>query len=168
MKPKTDWDVVELKRRLSYDPETGCFFWIVGNRKNRTGERAGSVNPCGYRVINIKNRLHREHRLAWLFVYGTIPSEDIDHINQDKSDNRIANLRLACSALNKQNLGLRADNKSGVRGVSWSKEYSKWVASIQVNYKMRMLGRFVNKEDAIAARIEAQQKYHPFSNADAR
>lgn len=157
-----------IREFLSYDQETGIVSWAKTHKGMRAGRRAGTVNAQGYRRIAFGGVAYREHRIAWLLTYGSWPACDIDHINRRKDDNRISNLRLADSALNKQNLGIKANNTSGVTGVYWSNCDSIWKAQIQVNGKVIALGRYKQKDDAVLARQQAQMKYHPFSNPNAR
>ena len=108
---------------------------------------------------------HLAHRLAWLYVHGEWPAEEIDHLNRVRSDNRISNLRLATQAENKQNTSLRRDSTSGHKGVSWHKRDKKWVAEIKLHGKKHYLGYFNNINDAIAARKSEESRLHPFAAA---
>lgn len=119
---------------LDYNPQTGAFKW----KRRRT--QAGCVNTAGYLVIRIKKTLHYAHRLAWFLHYGTWPEREIDHINRDKSDNRISNLRLATSTQNKVNCGMRSHNTSGYKGVFWSKQKARWQARATRHKKQFHLG----------------------------
>ncbi|UOF79269.1 endonuclease [Caudoviricetes sp.] len=98
------------------------------------------------------------HRLAWVYMFEHEPVGDIDHINMVKSDNRLLNLREATRSQNKANEGLRSTNTSGFRGVS--KSNSKWAASIWMNGKQRVIGRYANKEDAAKAYDAMALKIH--------
>jgi len=101
------------------------------------------------------------HRLAWFYVYGVWPPDQVDHINLVKDDNRLSNLRLATASGNAINRGRRRDNKSGIKGVSWSKEMRKWTACIRIpGGPWKHLGRFSSKEDAAKAYADAAFKYH--------
>lgn len=95
-------------------------------------------------------------------MYGKWPAKQIDHINRDRLDNRIANLREATDAENRQNMGLSVTNKSGVTGVTWDKQRKKWFAKITHNYKQIPLGRFDNIKDAENAYVEAKKRLHTF------
>lgn len=88
----------ELKEYLHYDPLTGDFNWTIGKRGLKVNSKAGSMNDQGYVIIRINNIRYRAHRLAWLYVYGHFPINEIDHINGVRSDNRIENLRDAIAA----------------------------------------------------------------------
>lgn len=153
---------IRLKETLNYDPETGIFTWKETRRGLRIGDVAGCIAKHGYIVIRVDKRLYTAHRLAWLYVYGEWPSKNIDHINRNRSDNRISNLRSASQSENCQNTSLRSDNKSGHAGVYWCKNSQKWRAYIGVDGKRISLGYFHEKDDAIAAQSDAKTRYHPF------
>jgi hypothetical protein len=135
-----------LKQLLDYNPETGVFTWkhrSTGRVQWNTryaGKRAGWDRGHGYVAIAIDGAYYTGHRLAWLYVYGFWPTNQIDHINCARGDNRITNLREATNAQNKANARLRTTNKSGFKGVSWCKQQQKWVAHIMVNYRSKYLG----------------------------
>ena len=144
----------ELKELLDYDPKTGVFVW------RKTGKVAGSLRSDKYRRVKIQKKEYAEHRLVWLYVYGTMPPDQIDHINRNKVDNRLANLRLADNSLNNRNKGVRSDNTSGVKGVGWRIDLQKWEARIHTTKNTcRRLGSFINFDDAVAARREAERIY---------
>lgn len=143
---------------LSYDESTGIFRWAVKKTGRAVGkENAGATRPDGYIVINIDGRAFRAHRLAWLYVNGHWPEQTIDHINRDKSDNRIANLRLATKAENMAN----TENRSGkkITGVRFVTHANKYMARLGVNGKTVFLGYFLKEEDAQSAYRNAR-KYH--------
>ena len=143
-----------LKEVLDYSPSTGEFKWLKSGRRGWAGKTAGGYSR-GYRVIRVDDTLYFAHHLAWLYMYGVIP-DMIDHINRVKDDNRIANLRLSDKRLNSYNRGLQTNNTSGITGVSWSKNMSKWEAYIWKKQKKIKLGYFADFEDAVAARAEAE------------
>lgn len=146
-----------LRQLLDYDKDTGHFTWRapLANRI-RPGDKAGQRDGHGYRQITVCNTAYLAHRLAWLYMAGAWPPDQIDHINGDRSDNRIANLRLATSSENGCNVRVRTNNKSGVTGVHWYPRYEKWVAVIKSGGKAKNLGYFADKEDAIRARQSAE------------
>lgn len=137
--------VERLRSLLSYDPLTGIFSWMErpgSGSRVRIGDIAGTVKRNGYRGIGIGGRSYLAHRLAWLYVRGEWPESDVDHENLDKADNRFANLRLASVSQNAANTRAKADNSSGLKGVSWEKQTRKWKARIEVQGKETTLGRF--------------------------
>ena len=140
-----------LKQLLNYDPETGKFTWRVSVSTVRTGNTAGTTDPKGYVRIAIDRKVYAAHRLAWLYAHGSWPANEIDHINRQRSDNRICNLREADRSLNCHNSNIRKDNISGHRGVGWHKHQKKWRARISLSGQMKELGYFKDKESAIAA-----------------
>ena len=150
----------KLKEFLSYDKNTGLFIWKkFVNTNVIVGSVAGNVDKNGYIVITLKSKKYFAHRLAWLYEYGVMPIKSIDHINQIKTDNKICNLREVTHTENNQNRPIQKNNRTGFKGVFWSNRANKWTAQIQLNYKKIHLGYFINKEDAITARKEANIKY---------
>ena len=147
---------------LDYDPATGVFKWKwregVSKRINArfAGKVARSVDGKGYLQIRINKHLYRTHRLAWLYVHGEWPSEQIDHIDCDKLNNRIANLRLANNQENQRNSGLQKNNTTGIKGVRWCMNRGKFRAEITVDYRTINLGSFDTLSAAAAAREAAE------------
>ena len=149
----------KLKQALDYDKETGQFTWKVSTGKAAAGEVAGYTMKHGvnrYVQIGIGRKLYLAHRLAWFYVYGSWPQE-IDHINGNGIDNRWSNLREVNRTENARNMGLRTTSNSGAVGVSFDRVNNKWRATIRLNYKQVHLGRFATKDEAIAARLSAEQ-----------
>lgn len=145
---------------LHYDPATGVFTWKVRTSSRvKVGDVAGCPDGHGYLCIMVGSRLYRAHRLAWLYVYGNWPEDQIDHINRNRSDNRISNLRGVTNKQNLQNASKYSHNTSGHAGVSWYKRISKWQAKITHNQKDVHLGYFSVLEEAIAARKAAEKLY---------
>ena len=150
----------ELKSLLNYDPETGLFTWLKANtRRVKAGDIAGTKSEYGYIRIRIKDKTYRAHRLAWLYVYGVNPIL-IDHINMVRDDNRLVNLREADKSKNKLNMGKRSDNKSGFKGVSYSKQSNKWRAACSVNKKQVYLGLYETPEMAFDVYKSFAKKHH--------
>jgi hypothetical protein len=136
---------------LHYDPLTGEFRW-----KERRGvvfdKNAGSDRGDGYFSICVDGKRYLVHRLAWFYVHGLWPIHQIDHINGNPSDNRLANLREATNSQNQQNTGPRSSNsKSGHKCVYLHKS-GKWYARITVNNRTFTEGYFADKADAVEAR----------------
>lgn len=152
-----------LQKALKYERDTGAFVWLTNGRGRfrRAGAEAGTINRWGYRAICCDGKYLLAHRLAWLYVYGEWPKNEIDHINGNRSDNRIENLRDVPRAINAQNIrSARVDSESKVLGVSWSKERHKWVATIVTNGKQKYLGSFSKIEDAKDAYLAAKRSSH--------
>lgn len=126
---------------------------------------AGSFGPNGYRQMKLDGRTYIEHRVAWFFVHGRWPTEQLDHINGVRHDNRIANLRECNRYQNQQNNALKRTNTSGVLGASFSKVTGKWVAQIWANRKHYYLGNYDTKEEAGAVYLEAKARLHGFQMA---
>ena len=150
-----------LKQLLSYDPETGVFTWASNRLPQRIGQRAGSEHNDGYRKIRLDGRDYLEHRLAWLYVHGAFPKFDTDHINGNRCDNRICNLRDVPRATNMHNeRKARANGSSGFLGVSWVESRKKWRAKITANGKKKTIGEFNTPEAAHHAYLEAKRVLH--------
>jgi len=165
-------DLQELKRRLSYDPASGELRWLprdrseFGHKRDYEAWRARYENKraftaktaSGYHVGRFDGVNIYAHRVAWVFHSGDWPDGEIDHINGDRTDNRIANLRAVTTALNAKNKRMDARNSSGVTGVYWHKSAKRWAVSIG----NKSLGCFVEFQDAVNARRaeEIAQGYH--------
>lgn len=151
--------VERLRQVLRFDDKTGEFFWTHRKtHKNKLGKQASIVRSHGYMSICIDSVYYYTHRLAWMYVYGEMP-KIIDHINGNKQDNRISNLRSVDQKTNVENvLKPRKHNKSGVLGALKSKD--KFQSRIRVDGKYIYLGRFDSKDDAHEAYLQAKRKYH--------
>jgi len=146
-----------LKEALHYDSDTGVFVWIVAlARRIKTGDVAGFPD-CGYIKIGIDGEEYKAHRLAWLYVYGYFPENEIDHKDRIRCHNWIKNLREVSHKCNIRNTGNHKDNKSGVKGVCWAKHAKKWLATIGVDNKLKHLGIYKNFDNAVCARLAAEQ-----------
>jgi len=152
----------ELRATLNYDHLTGLFTWAVRRKGGRgIGKKAGFIMSHGYVGICIGGRDYTAHRLAWLHVHGVWPTANIDHINGNRSDNRIANLRDVNQSVNMQNVyAPKSNNKSGYRGVSWHKQRNKFTARIKVDGKYRSLGLHDSAEAAAAAYMKSKRALH--------
>lgn len=150
-----------LRELLHYEPATGLFTWlVVKGRRGLPGKQAGTVNHHGYVCITIDGKKLKAHRLAWLYVNGEVPAGEIDHINRCRTDNRIENLRVVDSRLNKENKLKLSNNKSGYKGVSWHERAGKWQAHVRTLGRSHYLGLFVSAEDAYAAYQAAAATLH--------
>lgn len=166
-----------LRQLLRYEPETGKLFW-----RERTPEMFKRARDCkgwnlkfsgkeaftaktanGYHHGGIGCTSYYAHRIIFSMACENLHYGEIDHINGDKSDNRLENLRKVSHAENMKNSKIQKNNVSGFSGVHYEMSSSKWRATINVGGKAKRLGRFANKDDAIAARKEAEDKYgfHP-------
>lgn len=171
-----------LLKLLRYNPETGLLFWRVRDSSmfsqsghggaagqaarwngRHAGLPAGFPRKDGYVGLNILIPGSRyralAHRVAWCIFYGTWPENQIDHINGDRADNRIANLRLSSAIANARNQCLHRANTSGICGVYYDKSVGKWSAQIIVSHKRIYLGAFETKSEAAAARKIADKEY---------
>ena len=157
-------DLNELKRYLSYDPETGVFTWLAkSSDKTRLGSAAGCRRPDGYVKIKIFGTGFLAHRLAWFYVHGNWPDEEIDHINRIRDDNRISNLRAVKKRQQQQNLKLSERNTTGFTGVS-KRASGMYRANITKDGKQVQLGVFETPQEASDAYMAAKKKYHELSH----
>ncbi|ENP0659791.1 HNH endonuclease signature motif containing protein [Serratia sp. IR-2025] len=152
---------------LEYRSEDGVFAWKerpLHHFKNKhahaiwngrySGNIAGTVTKYGYIAISINKKLFAAHRLAWIIQFGSWPSEQIDHINRNPSDNRIENLRDVPASQNLYNRGAAAKNKSGRVGVSYCKRTKSWCST----FGRKRIGRFKSLEEAIESRVLAEKE----------
>jgi hypothetical protein len=150
----------ELHKFFEY--EEGNLYWkFKPNRRIKIGSKAGYLHSTGYVHLRINSVSYKMHRIIWAYHYGAIPSNlQIDHIDGDRVNNTIGNLRLATQSQNKSN-NKRAyrNSKSNILGVYWVTRDKKWSTEIRLNGKTIRLGYFVNQKDAIAARKTAELQY---------
>jgi hypothetical protein len=155
-----------LRETLHYDPETGVFTRKVRlAQRHQVGDRADFVvkggGLAGYYRVGLFSKRYLAHRLAWLYVHGEWPKHDIDHINGNPGDNRIANLRDVPNEINRQNMRAACKgNSSGYLGVYWNKENRNWVARIQVNRKGIHIGCFSDPYIAHLAYLKFKRQMH--------
>jgi hypothetical protein len=154
-----DLTVKKLREMLDYDPENGFFRWKIRWKRVRIGQLAGVSGPRYARIMLGQRRFYA-HRLAWLYVYGVWPQHEIDHIDGDRLNNRISNLREATSSENKRNTRKRSNNTSGFKGVSFDKSKKLWTAQIATNRKYIHIGRFKTPEAAYEAYCAAAERLH--------
>ena len=154
-----------LKELLHYDPKTGVFTCLVSRRgRVKVGNKAGYTNH-GYVRIRVDTRRYFAHRLAWLYVYGESPPDDIDHINGVRSDNRIANLRLATKAQNCQNRR-EAHSGSAINLLGVSPWKGKYKAQIMMGGVTHYLGLYPTIEDAHNVYLAFKRLMHPTEQFD--
>ena len=173
---RTDLIAEHVRSILDYDPETGVFTWKTrpasmfrDGRKSAeheasiwnakwAGSTAGTLQK-GYCRISVHARRHSAHRLAWLLVHGEWPDGDVDHIDGNRLNNRIANLRLATRSQNLANARKSNRNTSGLKGVSWNKKSQRWMAQICADNHRLYLGLFDTPEEAHAAYLAAAHEH---------
>lgn len=154
-------DSTRLRELLDYDPLTGVFTWRVRRGKAVPGGVAGTPQNRGYLTIWVCGRRHLSHRLAWCYVYGDWPTDELDHINGVRDDNRIANLRAATHAQNHQNKRA-AMGRVGLLGASFDRARGKWESQIKLNGVRYFLGRYPTETEAHEAYVTAKRKLHKF------
>jgi len=147
-----------LRQRFDYDPEEGVLRWREPCRRKAVGDVAGSFAEDYYTRVYLDGVHYMEHRLVWAWLYGDEP-DFIDHINQNKADNRAANLRSVDQHTNCRNARRSRRNTSGVTGVWFDTAQELWFAMISLNGKRHFLGKFKLFDDAVAARKAAEIKF---------
>lgn len=162
-----------LRQLLRYEPETGKLFWLpraadefqsarscASFHARFAGKQAFTANSYGYRAGRVDNILYVAHRVIWAIIYGEWPAEDIDHINGDRADNRLANLRAASRSENLCNRGMSPRNTSGHKGVYFDAQSGRWRAHIKKSGRFHFLGSFDLLDEALAARRSAETTLH--------
>lgn len=155
-----------LRSLLHYDSATGEFTWVRKSHskaKAKPGDIAGGLCCYGYVRIKIGKKSYKAHRLAWLYTYGEWPTEFIDHINGDRSDNRISNIRCASNAQNQQNRKAGTNSSHGLLGVTWNNQANRWAARIMLNGKRKHIGYYGSAEEASHAYQEEKRKLHQYA-----
>jgi hypothetical protein len=144
-----------------FDYQDGKLLWskMSGTRSDLVGKEAGSINEQNYRRIKIGNKLYMAHRVVFMYHHGYMPTE-VDHIDCDRQNNRIENLRAVSKKENCWNRKMPTNNTSGIKGVCWHKSTNRWYVQLQVNKKMKYLGTYEDIELAELVAIEARSKYH--------
>jgi len=150
-----------LQELLKYDSLTGVFTRLVTQGGKLPGTHAGWVHRKGHREIKIDGKCYKAHRLAWLYMHGEWPVDQIDHINWAKDDNRIVNLRESDHAMNQQNIkGAHRNNKLGLLGVCKPKGMRRYRAAIGVHGRVLYLGYHDTPELAHQVYLTAKRKLH--------
>ena len=152
-----------LKELLTYNATSGIFTRNTNIHTARIGDVAGSINELGYLGVYVDGKKYKSHRLAWLYVFGAFPKNEIDHIDHDKTNNAIKNLREVTASGNQQNqIKARKNNLStGVLGVTFRKRDQVYIASITTNYKSKHIGVFKTVKEASDAYIKTKRELHP-------
>jgi hypothetical protein len=172
-----------LRQLIDYDHETGALVWRVrhgsfftdGEKSAIQSMRRWNTRYAGKPALNCKGNAgyfkgvifgeaYLAHRVAWAIYSGSWPENEIDHINGDRLDNRIANLRSVTSQENSKNVSIGSRNTSGTIGVHWREDQSRWVASINKKGKLKYIGSFKSKNEAIQARAKANLEYGYHAN----
>ena len=149
-----------IKNVLSYSPETGVLTWLrPASNRVKPGAVAGSETSYGYLSVRVNRKAYQAHRVAWYLAHGAWPTGDVDHINGDRKDNRLENLRDVPRAINAQNLRCaKRTSTTGVLGVVCVNE--RWIARITVGRKEKYLGSFDTSDQASAAYLSAKRSMH--------
>jgi len=149
-----------LKELFNYNPSTGKLTRKITVNYNATaGSTVGSPHNDGYLAVQISGNKYLAHRIIWLYVTGAFPTEQLDHIDGNRVNNRISNLREATNQVNQQNSRLRKDNTTGLPGVRWYTQTNRWRADIVLNSKRHHLGYYKDFFEACCARKSAENKY---------
>lgn len=149
-----------LRELLDYDPATGIFTWRVSQGNKKAGQLAGGPNGERYIHIRLDGERHKAHRLAWLYVRGEWPRMQIDHWDEDRTNNRFKNLRDATQSKNMHNQrASHANNKAGRRGVSWDAAHNKYTATLRLNKRTVFFKRFATLDEADAAYRAARERF---------
>lgn len=155
-------DHSELLEYLHYDPMTGIFTRKVSAGNCKAGDQVGCISKQGYMKALVLKKYVKLHRLAWFYVYGVWPSKQLDHINQVKTDNRIANLREVSTSENCTNqTGARKNNVLGLQGVHLIKKTGRYRAGCSVGGVKHHLGVFATAEEAHQAYKAFKAPYLP-------
>ena len=150
---------IDLRFLFSYDEKAGILKWRYPQGNARIGVPAGNIDKEGYSVISVLGQKHRLHRVIWVYNFGDIPpTHYVDHINGDKLNNRLANLRLVTSKQSAANRGTFKSSKTGVRGVC--RKGGKYTAQLQRNGVKTNLGVFNTIEEASSAYRVAAEEYY--------
>ena len=157
----TDLSFERLHKLLKYNQRTGVFVRrISAGNSAPAGTIAGGLNNKGYRIIRADGHRYMAGRLAWFYVHGRWPKDEIDHRNGVRDDNRLSNIREVSHAENQQNRRrAHSRNVTGLLGVSPNE--GKFRAAIKLNGRCHYLGNFATPQEAHAAYVKAKRKLHP-------
>jgi hypothetical protein len=150
-----------VQELFAYNPEDGILRTktIRQGSNSYIGQPIGTLTNYGYLCVTIDTKRYQLHRVIWLYVYGYIPKEDLDHIDGNRTNNRLFNLREANRQDNLKNTAVHRDSSTSILGVNWDKRKSKWRATIYVNKKQEHLGYFKEIQEATLARQQANIRY---------
>ena len=151
----------QIHKKLVYFPDTGGVEWNENAiHISRKGKRAGMLSEQGYYRISVNGKLLFAHRIAWFLYHGQWPLWEIDHIDGDRTNNKIENLRDVSKNINQWNRKARKSNTTGFVGVSFSKLHNKYRAQIQVRGKNKHVGLYMSPEEAYVAYCEKKRELH--------
>lgn len=149
-----------IRELLDYEPATGLLFWKVKPSMGvAAGAIAGHLTRRGYVAVRILGHEWKVHRIAWAHYFGSWPTAEIDHINGQKADNRIANLRDVDRTTNQENMR-RANSNSSTGLLGASPHKTRFVATIKVRGVHTRIGSFATAEEAHAAYLTAKRALH--------
>ncbi len=154
-------ELTQDKVRALFEYRDGALFWKVQVTNSIcVGQKAGtSVNDAGYNIIGVNRKTTRLHRIIFLYHHGYLPSK-IDHIDGNRANNAIENLRPATNEENSRNTRISKRNKSGVKGVCWASHVNKWMVQVRHGNSNKYLGLYEDIELAELVAIEARNKFH--------
>jgi hypothetical protein len=135
----------------------GSLFWQVCRGHVSEGSMAGTPNKDGYLHVGVDGKHYKAHRLIFLYHFGYLPEHEVDHIDRDRSNNKIENLREVSRTCNMRNSTQRSRTSSGVKGLAWHKPTQKWLARIMVHSTRKHLGTYSDFTEAVAHRLAAEQ-----------
>lgn len=155
-----EFNIEKILETFHYDSEQGKLFWKIKRSQNtKIGDEAGWITSDGYRKVRFDQKEIRTHRIIFFIEHGFVP-DVIDHINGNRLDNTITNLRACSKSQNGMNRGRQKNCSSGISGVCWNKAANKWQAYIKVNGRQIYLGVFLNKQEAAEAVSKARTELH--------
>lgn len=145
---------------FSYDAESGKLRYKINRKQCPAGTEAGSIHRTGYRMVSVDHCQYLVHRLIWFLVTDSWPKNQIDHINGNRADNRITNLREATNAQNMLNSTARKTSSSGIKNVYYQASHKKWRVRIRIDGKPKSFGLYTNQSDAEKVAIAARNQFH--------
>lgn len=142
-----------------FEYRNGELFYKVNHFRKNAGKKVGTKKPDGCLHVSIKGKSYLLHRVIFMMKHGYLP-EQIDHIDGNRSNNQIENLRPATHSQNSQNAKTRVDSLNGNKNITYNKKHNKWRVRVQANNKRLYIGSFGDFELAELVAVEARNKYH--------